>query len=368
MFIPIIIGVAVVALFVLIFSMSGKITVGGDERLGIKKIKGKYNVQLIAHSPLDINLLLGKPSFWTRLLGGTPLFRLPKSDDAEFDKLFAITAYREDVLRVIQTNAEFRRTMIQLTKDVPGLSLLCYAKAKLTLAIAASPYAGQKPIEAARDTFAAILPNLLAPFERFSADTAQEARSFAIDHWAPSAAIMSMLFLSVFGISVDLPPASGEFPAKLVMQGSAIYFAFHIVLLFCLTGQWRARLQGIIMSLGAAFILAFTGMPGIVATINAHSQQAVITETVAVRVLQKIEPRRGPSHYYVLLFHAPAHLVVGTRVPSTSVEISHALYDALESQNVHRDSQVELTEVTGLLGLTYVVDAKSKTNENVGRQ
>ena len=85
MLIPIIIGVAVVALFVLIFSMSGKITVGGDERLGIKKIKGKHNVQLIALSPLDINLLLGKPSFWTRLLGGTPLFRLPKSDDAEFD-------------------------------------------------------------------------------------------------------------------------------------------------------------------------------------------------------------------------------------------------------------------------------------------
>jgi hypothetical protein len=201
-----------------------------DQRMGIKKIKGKNNTLLIAQSPLAFNLTLGLPTFWSRMLGDTPLFRIPKSEDAGFDRQFVITAYRDDVLRAIQSNAEFRRALIQLSNDVKGFSSLCYAKGKVTMAIAAGPYACQIPIEAARDTLASAFPNLCAPFETLPADAAQETRAHVIDWWASLASVMTMLFLAVIG--VDAPLASGELPWGIILQGCALYFAFHIALLF----------------------------------------------------------------------------------------------------------------------------------------
>ncbi|HXA47244.1 MAG TPA: hypothetical protein VNW52_06420 [Burkholderiaceae bacterium] len=367
MVLALIIGVAVVAIFILIFSIAGKVSVAKDESGGIKKVKGKNNVLLIAPSLLDFNLTIGKTSFWTRLLGGTSLFRIPNSGDAEFDRLYTITAYRDDVLRVMQTNAEFRRTVIQLVQDAPGFSSLCYAKGKLTLAIAAGPYASQKPIDATRDVLAATLPRLFAPFERLPIDTASEARARAIDFWTPLVPIMSLLFLSVLGVSADAPLADGAFPWKIVMQGCALYFVVQMAVLFFLTGKWQARLQGSLAAFFTSLMLIFIGMPGIVCAINANvdtrlissfNASGVITETVVVKKLQTIEHRRGPSHYYLLLANPPTQLVAAMKASGPALEINRALFDVLDSGHLPHNSQVEITEVTGSMGLVYVAAAR----------
>lgn len=71
------------------------------EQHGIKITKNKNGVTLQAGIPLHMNLILKKSNSWTRMLGGLSSFQQPKCGDIDFDQMFSITAYRDDVMWVV---------------------------------------------------------------------------------------------------------------------------------------------------------------------------------------------------------------------------------------------------------------------------
>ncbi|WP_108441719.1 hypothetical protein [Glaciimonas sp. PCH181] len=356
----IIIGIIIFTVIV-VMVISGTVSKYAGSRgelLGIKTVKSKNDISLIASSPLRMNLVLRKNTKWTRFFEGMSLFQQPKSGDKQFDEIFSITAYRVDVMWVLRKNPELRRILIQMSKVIPSFNSLSYSHQKLSLSIKkAGAFSQGTAVDSAREILASNVPSLVEAFEKLSSDTAPQARARVIDVWGPNLPFITLLILMIVGASHNQPLASGQFPWKFVLLGSVLFMILQIVLLFQLTKQGAARIQGLLIAFFAAVVCSYTAMPDVIRGINASSQHGLVTETVDVAELVKVVPRKGARHYYVMLSGAPIMLTVGHEGATTSLEVSYDLYGPLEHQGVHYASHLKIAEATGLLGMPFVVQA-----------
>lgn len=359
MALPIVIAFLIVAsgIAVLVSRVIDRNTTGQDELLGLKVVKTKSDVRLVARVPLHMNLVLTPANRWARTLARTSMFRQPLSGDAGFDRVFSIAVYRDDVMRVIRKNTALRCALLQLATDTHGFASLSYGDGKLALAQKFGDFSEGERLESTRENFAAVVPNLVAPFEKLPADTAQEATARSRDLRISGLPVATVLVVITLGTCFDQALAVGGIPWKWALTGGLLFAAVHFGLLFRLTKEGGARLRGAAITLVLCVGCTILAMPALVRALNSLSQHNPVTETVRVADLYKSTPHRAPSRYYLLLANAPTQLVTGREAGVPSLEVSRAIYEALDEQGVHRDSKLEVTEASGLLGLAMVLQA-----------
>lgn len=356
---PIIAGIVIVTLVIILISKTVRDNfVRDQDPPGIKKRSDKNFIYLDAATPLRMSLSLAKSGNWTRALAKTSLFRVPQSGDAQFDEKFTLTLYRDDVLSIIQNNAALRKSILELTRAVPQFKSLNYSNGKLTLTVRRTTFSKNEVLQSARAAFTSAMQQLVAPFAELPPDTAEAARDKSTDGWVQALPFFSAIIVLITGTIFDQPTASAEFPWRFVLLGGALFISLHLALLLQLTKQGTTRIGGFFLILGISLFFMVAAAPGAIRSVNAWMPQSRMTETVSVQQIYQVHGKRNTvMHTYLLLANAPSQLVTGMQNGMPSLELSPAVSDEFARQQFHPHQQAEITEVTGLLGLTFVVHA-----------
>ena len=320
--------------------------------------KNKGIVSISIPTAMKFNLVLDKANSFTRVLGGTALFRQQRSDEMEFDQFFSLTVYRDDVMSVIHVDASLRRKLLMLAKETPGFLSLSYGKASLSLRFRPGSSKASSE-EDVRRKFAVLAAELLAPFGRLPADTAAQMRARWFEIFATVLPYCLMPLIVLAPPFFDAPIAAGGIPWNEVMLATIVFAVLQILFLFCMTKQGASRIQGCGAILFVSVFSALLFVPSVVRGINAHAIQSMQTEIVEVEGLYKVERKKAQTQYFVLLADPSARLVVGQVQERTSLEVTRALYTRLVDAHVRQGSHVKIEEAKGLLGLPFVAQITS---------
>jgi hypothetical protein len=328
------------------------------DSLGIKITKTKSTICLNMRAENQMNLVIEKPSSYSRFLQKLSLFQSEKTGDSEFDALFQMTAYRDDVINILKTNAGLRRSIIQLANDVPSFSSLIFSNEKISLILKIGKLSKGDAQGSACIKFASMLDKLVLPFRRLPIDKNKQALARKIDIYAPYLPFLSLLSLTALSVAhANKPFAAGGIPWKLVFEGAVLLIVLHFTILVFLTKSGAVRAQGLLIAAVVFVFGSLSFVPKVVEEVNGISEQDVMTETVEFADLYMYKPAKGAPRYYIQLAKAPERLAAGELKSGPCLEVSHNLYQELENAKPKQNSLIRISEARGLLGLPFVVSA-----------
>ena len=349
------VGIIIVALTVLICVYVGKLAKEAPdaERFGIRFTRIKHGAVLSVAVPCKFKLTLGRETKLSGKLGKAGLFADHKTGDVDFDKRFAITALRDDVLDVLRKDAALRKSLLQFAERHAGFSELTIRDGRLSVTLQPAGV-GKETVDAVREDLAEKLPALTLAFGHLPANTSKQASMERAEVFATVTPLL--IFIIGFPLAAwhGIPLATGERPWLACVIGAVLYGLLSCGLIFALTKEGPARRQGAISTLLFATMSIVVGMPDVVSAANAISASPLAKEVVTFRELKKYTPRKGSSHYYLHVNAPLVALKAGGTAEYPTLEIGSGKHYLLERAHLAPGSRLEIEESEGLLGLPFV--------------
>jgi hypothetical protein len=187
-----------------------------------------------------MTLVLGRANALSRALGNTRLFSQPTSGDEEFDEIFSIKTYRDDVMAVIRSDAGLRKAFVRLFKSTPSFWSIRIHNGELEILLSSSRYKNEE-LDSIRENLAALVPSLIEPFANLPPDSPREAFAHKLDLCSSFVLAILLVALMVVGPIYDQPVATNELPWIYIAMGVGTFFAAQMVMLFAMTTQGATR-------------------------------------------------------------------------------------------------------------------------------
>jgi hypothetical protein len=300
----------------------------------MKAVSTKSATSLMVAAPFSFNLRLKKAGNLAQVLSETALFRQPKTGDAEFDQLFSIAAYRDDVVSVLRQDAALRASLKQLAKETPKFLSLTFDHGKLSLSMSPGVFSQLEAEKTAREIFRNAAPMLIQAFANLPADNARQSRAKLIDDALPYLPFLSVMAILVTGVVTNQSVSCDSIRWQIVLLGIFLFATFHAGLVLRFIESGAARMQGMAILLFVTLWSSVAAFPLFVRGMNAHFDTSSAQIYRAEVIDKHISTGKGKTPYLRLSAWGP-------RGNSGNVAVSRSLY---ESANIGSEVCLSLRE------------------------